>query len=80
MNYKIINPFRNKPLEQREPVHDEQIQLAIRNKCLIIETVTLLKVFENYLMGKYKKKDIEQMFIQRTGLLNLSEEGDLDVC
>lgn len=33
----IINPFRNKPLDEREPVNEQQIKLAERNGCLIIE-------------------------------------------
>ena len=43
----IINPFRTKPLEEREPVNQQQIDLAERNGCLIIETNTLLRIFES---------------------------------
>lgn len=31
----IINPFRTKPITEREPVHEQQIDLARRNGCLI---------------------------------------------
>lgn len=41
----IINHQRNKPIESREPVHTRQIELAKRNRSLIVETITLLKLF-----------------------------------
>lgn len=65
----IINPFRNKPLTEREPVHETQIKLAERNKCLIIETITLLKLYERFVAGKISVSECEKLFKERIGLL-----------
>ncbi len=65
----IMNPFRNKPITKREPVHDTQISLAIRNGCLIIETVTLLKLFEKFAAGEIDTAFCEKLFTEKTGLL-----------
>lgn len=67
----IINHQRSKPLTNREPVHEIQINLAKRNGSLIIETFTLLKLFE-----KYKNKEIENsecidILFNSNGLLEL---------
>ena len=69
----IINPLRSKPLCEREPVHENQIKLAKRNESLIIETKTLLKLFEAYLQGKITIEDCEKLFISKIGLF---EEKD----
>lgn len=69
----VINPLRSKPLSEREPVNEKQINLAKRNKSLIIETKTLLRLFEEYLRGKIAVKDCENLFTTRIGLL---EEKD----
>ena len=45
----IINPLRNKPLNERDEVHEKQVQLATRNGSLIITTETLLLLFMAYL-------------------------------
>jgi len=67
----IINHQRNKPLEQREEVHQTQIDLAIRNKSLIIETNTLLLIFEKFLLNELTQTEIIKMFSEETGLLKL---------
>lgn len=77
----IINAFRTKPLEEREPVHTAQIELAKRNDCLIIETTTLLRIFEKYCAGEISAEICENVFASRNGLLSLkdfevTEEGD----
>lgn len=65
----IINPFRNKPLIDRDPVNDTQIKLAKRNGCLIVETSTLLKMFEKYILGEIDTSTVEKLFTTKTGLL-----------
>ena len=65
----IMNPFRNKPLSERDPVHDTQIKLAERNGCLIIETATLLKLYEKYVSGEVDVAFCEKLFTEKTGLL-----------
>ncbi len=66
----VMNPFRNKPLYEREPVHDTQIKLAERNGCLIIETATLLKLYEKFIAGGIDVATCEKLFTEKTGLLN----------
>ncbi len=69
----IINPLRTRPLSEREPVHENQIKLAKRNESLIIETRTLLRLFEEYLRERITMEDCERLFTTKTGLL---EEKD----
>lgn len=65
----IMNPLRNKPLWEREPVHETQIRLARRNGCLVIETVTLLKLYEKFVAGEISIAECERLFTEKTGLL-----------
>ncbi|MBO7554518.1 MAG: hypothetical protein J6T41_00900, partial [Neisseriaceae bacterium] len=54
---------------ERDPVHETQINLAKRNKCLIIETKTLLKLYEKFVAGEIKAEDCEKLFTEKYGLL-----------
>ncbi|MCI8617843.1 MAG: hypothetical protein HFJ60_06370 [Clostridia bacterium] len=65
----IVNHQRNKPLEERQEVHEHQKKLATRNGSLIIETQTLLKIFEKYKKGKLTKEKCKKLFIDNEGLL-----------
>lgn len=65
----IINHQRKQKLELRQPVHETQIALAKRNESLIIETITLLKIYEKYKEGELTHEKIEKMFSERVGLL-----------
>lgn len=65
----IINPLRNKPLSEREPIHEHQINLAVRNNALIIETRVLLRLYESFLRGEKTVEDCEKLLTTRTGLL-----------
>lgn len=71
----IMNPFRNKEPSRREPVHEQQITLAKRNGCLIIETITLLHIFEKFLTGTISSGQCIAIFSNCTGLL---KESDFD--
>lgn len=66
----IINPFRNKKLEDREVVHEQQIALAKRNNCLIILTQDLLRIFEMYKQGVLSKDKIVAILTKQVGLLD----------
>lgn len=68
----IINPFRTKPLNERDPVDEQQIKLAERNGCLIIETKTLLSIFEKFLLGQISSQQCIDIFLGSTGLLTES--------
>lgn len=69
----IMNPFRNKPLEDREPVCSAQIELANRNNCLIIETKVLLDVFEKFCNSDITSDKCISVFNKRSGLLSLTD-------
>lgn len=69
----IINPFRKKPLEQREPIHIDQIELAERNECLIIETQTLLRLYEKFCAGEISVSKCIEIFCTKSGLLGPSD-------
>ena len=65
----VINPLRKKPLSEREPVHDIQIDLAKRNGSLIIETSTLLRMYEKFMNGELTIEDCEHLILHNVGLL-----------
>lgn len=64
----IINHQRNKPLNIRESVHEQQINLACRNGSLIIETIILLKLFEKYLSGALTREKCLELLKSNVGL------------
>lgn len=66
----IINHQRNKPLEQREPVHERQINLANKYESLIVETATLLRMFEKYLGGNLSREECLELLKANTGILH----------
>lgn len=72
----IINPFRTKPITDREPVNEQQIALAMRNACLIIETVTLLRIFELHCRAQISTEKCIEVFSNHIGLLKESDFFD----
>ena len=69
----IINPFRTKPIAERDPVDGQQIELAERNGCLIIKTETLLKIYEAFLHGQITSEKCIEVFSSHAGLLDISD-------
>lgn len=69
----IINPQRNKPISERGEINERQIELAERNKSLIILTEDLLTIFEKFTAGELSGEKILNAFETRTGLLKSSE-------
>lgn len=67
----IIDHQRNKPLNEREEVHDIQVSLAKRNNSLIIETITLLRMFEKYLNGSFSRDKCIELLIENNGKLEI---------
>ena len=65
----LINPFRTTPITERKPVHENQIKLSERNESLIIETKTLLYIYEQFVCGKLNSYRCLDMFSQCKGLL-----------
>lgn len=72
----IMNPFRTKALDRRDPVHISQIELAIRNGCLIIETNTLLRLYEKFCNGEVTVQKCIDVLSIKTGLLCLADFDD----
>lgn len=67
----IINHQKSKPIGEREPIMERQINLAKRNGSLIIETYTLLQILEKYRNGDMSRKEILNRFIESTGVLSV---------
>lgn len=69
----IINHQKNKTIKEREPVMEQQINLAKRNNSLIIETYTLLRVLELYRSDKVTKERIISVLKKIEGLLSIDD-------
>lgn len=69
----IMNPFRNKPLDERTEVHENQIKLAERNNCLVIETITLLNLFEKVMNKEISSSKVKDVFRNKKGLLSIND-------
>jgi len=67
----IINYQKNKPVTERDPIHDSQISLAQRNESLIIDTYTLLRLFEKFLNNEITISKCTELFTIETGLLKI---------
>lgn len=67
----IINHQRNKNINDRIPVHEQQINLAKRNGSLIIETTNLLKLFEKYKNNKLSTEEFIELLQENSGILTL---------
>lgn len=66
----IINPNRSRPIKEREQIHQNQLNLAIRNGSLIIQTYDLLKIFEAFKQNKISSEEIEDIFTDKIGILD----------
>lgn len=69
----IINHQKNKAIKEREPVMEQQINLAKRNNSLIVETYTLLRVLELYRDKKASKEKIISVLKKKEGLLTVKD-------
>lgn len=67
----VMNHQKNKALDMREPVHEKQINLAKRNGSLIVETITLLKLFERYMAGNITQEKCLELLKTNIGLLEI---------
>ena len=67
----IINAQRKLPLDKRDPIDDKQIaQAENKYKSLIIETETLLKLFEKYKNQELNREEIIEK-LKTHGILKL---------
>ena len=67
----VMNHQKNKALDMRVPVHEKQINLAKRNGSLIVETITLLKLFERYIAGNITREECLELLKTNIGLLEI---------
>jgi hypothetical protein len=65
----IINHQRNSDINQRQPIHEIQIELAKRNGSLIIETLTLLKLYEKFRIGNLSTSTFHNRLETEIGLM-----------
>lgn len=69
----IINHQKSKAIKEREPVMEQQINLAKRNNSLIVETYTLLRVLELYRSDRVTKEKIIDVLKKSEGLLTIKD-------
>lgn len=67
----IINPLRTVPVNERESIHNNQISFSEQNKCLILETAVLLKIFEKHLKSELSTNDCIELLFNNSGLLKI---------
>lgn len=67
----IMNHQKNKAVNEREPIHENQINLAKRNGSLIIETITILKMYEKYIRHEITREECLEILKGKTGLLSV---------
>ena len=67
----IINHQRGKAISERERVHEEVIKLAERNGSLIVDTMALLKLFEQYTLKEKSREECIELLENNTGLLEI---------
>ena len=67
----IMNHQKSKPIQEREPIMEKQINLAKRNGSLIMDTYTLLKMLEKYRQGVMSRGDIINKLKDSIGVLSI---------
>ena len=71
----IINSERTKEVSKRNTIHEYQIELAIKNNTLIIDTITLLSLYEEYLNEKITTENVTTLLKERVGVLSLKDKN-----
>lgn len=69
----IINYERTKDILIRDSINDMQIQLAEKNNTLIIDTKSLLTIYEKLLNGIITKERVVDYIKNKSGLINFEE-------
>jgi hypothetical protein len=65
----IMNPLRTTPINERDSVHKKQIDLALKDESLIVETKTLLRVYELVILQSLSPESCRDMLLKEKGLL-----------
>ena len=71
MNYK-----RAKDIRIRDDINKMQIDLAKKNETLIIDTKSLLMMYERILQNKLKKSNVIKYIINSNGLIEIDKIDD----
>ena len=66
----IMNHQRKTPVKDRKEIHDTQVNLAKRNGSLIIDTYTLLKMYERYKSDEFSREQCLNYMCTETGVLH----------
>lgn len=66
----IINHQRNTDISSREKIHVNQVKKAKKEDVLIIETITLLKIYEAFKNNTITKDTFLEMLTNETGVLS----------
>lgn len=69
----IINYQRDIHPLNREKINDQQIKIAKRNNCLIIDSHSLLKTYEKFLNKELDVKKLKEYIGNKKGLFDLNE-------
>lgn len=69
----IMNYERSKDISTRDEINQMQIDFAIKNGTLIIDTKTLLTLYEELLQGKITKEKVINYIKTNSGIINLDE-------
>lgn len=69
----IINYENKKPVNERNDINQRQIEMALKNNQLIIDTFSFLKLYELFLLEKINSELIIKYLSDKTGLFDISE-------
>ncbi|MBE5745292.1 MAG: hypothetical protein E7355_04065 [Clostridiales bacterium] len=69
----VINHQRDKNITEREAVNPNTISLAEKYEILIIPTIDLLRIYEQYIAGELTTERIIDQFKKQTGLIDISK-------
>ena len=73
----IINPERTKSIEERNPIHSDQIKKIEKDENLMITTEVFLKLFELFKQNKIKKEKIKSILQTEIGMLKIEKINNL---
>ena len=72
----IMNYERTKDISLRDDINKMQIDLAIKNETLIIDTKSLLTLYERVLQGKVSNSTIVKYIVNNSGLIDINKIND----
>ena len=72
----IMNYERTKDISLRDDINQMQIDLAIKNETLIIDTKSLLTLYERGLQGKVSNSTIVKYIVNNSGLIDINKIND----